>query len=513
MAGMPVVVASTTAVNSGVNTLTFTKPSGVQAGDILVAALRSQSAVSTADWACSGFARIGVPFTSADAAMRVTGFYRHVITDPGAEPSTYVFSGLTGSGQRNAGALLLIRGSGDPVDLDSYQTGKPGTSVTNGRRVGSYTTTGADRLLLFLGANEIVAPNASAPVTTPSGYTLIQDVHTSENTAISRTVAWVAKKEQAAAGATGTAEITWASAASAVGLSIALYAPGDPPPAAIQLERGDESLVSVTVYDGTDEVPVVGVQAIPPALRSYTVAQMEAEIAADKTVYWAHRGGSLDWAEMTMRAFTNAVWWGARALEVSCRVSSDGVYIMSHDSTTDRVTATSYSLPATASSVLLGIPVDTPVAGGVLGRLEDLLAAYPDFVILADRKATGSWATFGPILKTVPDWQQHVIVKFDGQYDKATGSAAHDEGFKTAAYFWDTNYAAHYASVLPYTDYLGLNYDADQAIWDTFIATGKTLWGHVCPTLAAANTAIAKGAQIVQCAGVKAIIPQVNAVS
>lgn len=501
----PVIVSSQQAINAAGITLTFTKPSGLQAGDVLLAALRSQSPASTLDWTCSGFSRVGPAFLSASASQRVTGFYRYVVTDPATVPASIVFT-INGSAQRNAGALMLIRGSGEPVDVDSFFNSTLGNAITNGREIVSYNTTHADTLILVMGGNEIVSPNATLPTTTPIGHSLVQSVTTSESTAVSRTVCYVTSKVQAAAGATSVADLAWASASSAVAMSIALYAPVIIPVA----EDSTGADLTVSVFNGTTETDVSIVQALP--YESYSITEMEADIAAGKKVYSAHRGGSADWPQMTMRAYTNAVWHGAKILEVSCRSSSDGVFVMIHDNTTDAVTATSYTVSSTNSSTLLGIAVDTPTTGGVLGRLEDILEAYPNFVIIADHKAQGSAQGFLDKLKQVPDWQNHVILKFDGQYDKATGSLAHDQGFKTMPYLYEANYAAHLDSILPYTDYLGLNYDASAPVWATFVATGKTLWGHVCATTANANAAIAGGAKIIQCSGVKAIIPKINTV-
>lgn len=39
------------------------------------------------------------------------------------------------------------------------------------------------------------------------------------------------------------------------------------------------------------------------------------------------------------------------------------------------------------------------------------------------------------------------------------------------------------------------------------------MWGHICSTLAAADMARAKGAKIVQCSGVKAIVPALNTIN
>lgn len=321
---------------------------------------------------------------------------------------------------------------------------------------------------------------------------------------------WVGSKE-VSSGPTGITTVLYQNPQDNNGLGLHIVIPSTVLDT-IDVENGQGDLLEAWLWDGTTELALSQIMAIPASKRSFTISQMEARIANDEIIYWAHRGGSADWSEMTMRAYTNAIWWGAEVLEVSCRQSNDGVFIMSHDNTMDRTTADTSTISTTNSSLLLGVPVDTPITGGTVGRLEDLLESYPDVVILADRKAQGNMTNFFNILKTVPDWQEHVVIKFDGQWDKTTGSAAYAQGFKTCAYLYDTNYVDHLESILPYTDYLGLNYNASQTIWDEFVSTGKILWGHVCPNQSAANTAIAKGASIIQCSGVKAIIPRINSV-
>jgi hypothetical protein len=68
-------------------------------------------------------------------------------------------------------------------------------------------------------------------------------------------------------------------------------------------------------------------------------ASVSAFLAAASTstpVYVAHRGGSIDWPEMTLYAYTQAGYWGCGALEVSLAQTRDGVYFGLHDSTLNR---------------------------------------------------------------------------------------------------------------------------------------------------------------------------------
>ena len=59
----------------------------------------------------------------------------------------------------------------------------------------------------------------------------------------------------------------------------------------------------------------------------------------------AHRGGSLSWPEVSMRAYTAAVTHGIGALEISCQQTADGVWVLNHDQTLQRVDPTVPNTP------------------------------------------------------------------------------------------------------------------------------------------------------------------------
>jgi hypothetical protein len=164
----------------------------------------------------------------------------------------------------------------------------------------------------------------------------------------------------------------------------------------------------------------------------------------------------------------------------------------------------------TPAATLLGIPVDTPVEGGVIGRLEDLLAAYASFVLVVDNKTQEHSAEFLTLLQSVPDAREHIIVKVDGNATMPPFTAAKEAGFAVAGYWYPTNIDGYLPDRAPYTDYVGVNWDAEQAVWDTAAGYGKPLWGHVVADATQADAASFKGAQILQCADVVALIPSAD---
>jgi len=61
-------------------------------------------------------------------------------------------------------------------------------------------------------------------------------------------------------------------------------------------------------------------------------------IALERPVVIAHAGGDFDWPHSTMYAFTQAALNGADVLEMDVMLSSDGVLMVQHDNTVDRLT-------------------------------------------------------------------------------------------------------------------------------------------------------------------------------
>jgi hypothetical protein len=505
------IVGTPTTATTGASTSSSTAinvPSGVQTGDWLVVAWRDQNQVATTDMSSTGFTRIGPPFVASSTQGRILGLYAHEVTDATTEPASYTFT-RTGTATRRAGVMFIVRPDvpSGTLSVSEYATPYEGVVGTD-RGAASYSGTG---LTLTIAGAEHSAGADHALASVPSGHTTIAQAVTDGAVAsTSRTSVWVGYRTSTGTVAATAVDWIGAPAAPAVQSVTLAYTP-PPAPVAIELEVVGQGTGTASVWDGTDELPVTRIDALP--WTGYTITEMDADIAAGRDVYWAHRGGSLDWPEMTMRAYTNAVWRGCRALEVSVRRSSDGVWIMSHDATLTRATggASTATITATDSSAMLGAPVTVAAAGGVIGRVEDVLEAWPRMLWVIDNKTGESAADLFAIIKArVPDWSNRVIIKIDGAHAVSLFQTARAAGFKTAAYFFGDTTDAKITENMPHVDYPGMDYLADQARWDYLIAFGKPIWGHVLPSLAAKVTAETKGARIFQCAAVKAIVPTVN---
>jgi glycerophosphoryl diester phosphodiesterase len=112
-------------------------------------------------------------------------------------------------------------------------------------------------------------------------------------------------------------------------------------------------------------------------------------------VAMAHRGGAIEHLENTLPAFQACVDMGYRYLETDVRVTADGVLVVFHDPTLERVTDRTGRIDTLPWS-----EVSTARIGGrePILRLEDLLGAWPDTRFNLDIKAAGVLA---PLVRLV----------------------------------------------------------------------------------------------------------------
>ena len=206
----------------------------------------------------------------------------------------------------------------------------------------------------------------------------------------------------------------------------------------------------------------------------------------------AHRGGSVSWPEASMRAYTNAVMFGAGALEVSCQKTKGGVWFLNHDRTLQRVDKTAPNTPVTEMT-WAEIQKYTTI-GEPFMTVEEYFAAYGSshITVLDPKYSAAEWQELKKFFPT--DAQGRIIWKFSIDAGWLVNQWKAD-GWKC----WGYSYPDHVTDGRinewhkPW-DYIGMSWEASDEVWRRTTALGKPVWAHICPTRQAYDDGLAKGA-------------------
>lgn len=232
---------------------------------------------------------------------------------------------------------------------------------------------------------------------------------------------------------------------------------------------------------------------------------------ASKPFYVAHRLGGTEYPEFTRQGLDASLRAGFKALELSVRRCATGEFVLIHDWVTTRtVPGTDYQVWNTPWSTFAGLQ---QASGGFL-RLTDVFDQVGDDVVLAiDHKVTSSKevgsqgdmeseATLFDLLEArlgVENAKRRVIVK---HFIKGgVSQRARERGYKTMCMMYPNEVAS---ADLSKFDVLGMEWNAEQGVWDTLKATGKPLIAHIITTKQQADIALARGAT-----GLMASVPSV----
>lgn len=229
---------------------------------------------------------------------------------------------------------------------------------------------------------------------------------------------------------------------------------------------------------------------------------------ASKPFYVAHRLGGTEYPEFTQKGLTESLKAGFKALELSVRRCSTGEFVLIHDWVTTRtVPGTDYQVWNTPWSVLSGLQ---QASGGFM-LLTDVVSQVGDDIVLAiDHKVTSSKPVGSQgdmesekglfdYLDTIPNAKDRVLIK---QFVNGGVTArAKEKGYKTMCMMYPNEVAG---ADLSSFDVLGMEWNAEQGVWDTLKATGKPLIAHIITTQQQADTALARGAT-----GLMASVPSV----
>lgn len=238
-----------------------------------------------------------------------------------------------------------------------------------------------------------------------------------------------------------------------------------PKTAAVSL--GDGSPIVATVRGGP-----VSFQVMP---RGKSVA----EIMAKKSLtVIAHRGGSRDYPECSMHAYTQSVAHGAHALEVPTTKTKDGVWVVAHDETLQRVDP---SAPAKPIKEMTWSEVQRfRTYGERILRVEEVVEAYghTHTLLLDPKYSIHSWRE----LMELAD-KDYAVLKSAGDAGWV-GQPARDAGYTTWGYMYPQHIDdGRYRTWSTYWAITGLDYRATPAQWAALAEVSSNLIAHIVPTL------------------------------
>ena len=252
---------------------------------------------------------------------------------------------------------------------------------------------------------------------------------------------------------------------------------------------------------------VAGTREAPKPMPAPTGSVVD-RFLASKPFYVAHRLGGTEYPEFTRQGLEASLAAGFKALELSVRRCATGEFVLIHDWVTTRtVPGTDYQIWNTPWSMLAGLQ---QASGGFL-RLTDVVDSVGDDVVLAiDHKVTSSKPTGSQgdmdsenalfdYLDTIPNAKDRVLIK---QFvNGGVAARGKEKGYKSMCMMYPNEVAG---AGLSKFDVLGMEWSADQGVWDTLKATGKPLIAHIITTQQQADIALARGAT-----GLMASVPSV----
>jgi hypothetical protein len=266
----------------------------------------------------------------------------------------------------------------------------------------------------------------------------------------------------------------------------------------------------LTVWDGSAEVTPLSLSAMPYGYSSVS------EMLAQPKFYVAHRGGSADWPEGSLHAYTQSVAWGAPALEFSLGRSSDGVYFQLHDQYLDRTSLGTTT--TTLNPALMTWDQINTYTINQYGRQEpyckltDALDAYLDsHVFFIDPKYTKDFLPdLWDLLSEYPGYEDKIVLKYAGG-DVSVADEAHAHGCKAWGFYYPTDNLTNMVNLSgPYWDLIGMQVNSDgtydSSAWTQALSLGKPVVGHICSSKTMSDGAFAAGASGVMVSGVKSVM-------
>lgn len=493
--------ATTYATPNAVTSFSIAKPAGVIDGDLLILALSAQSATATGDYASSGWTRISQPFVATSGGYRITAFYALPVASAAALSNTtqFTFTSTDTAGGRVTAEVFIVRGADltDPTAATSPYSTVSLKTVTV--RPDSPLTT-SNLLLVAYGAQFV----SSESYTVASGPTdMTQHIFLpSSTTSVSKTILAVYQQD-IESGSVPYKQLTWdGTQAQTVGLAVSIRKAGmaDPNPGQpLRYTSAPDTLSTGHLYYTSSTDTLATPYEVRPVPTGY--ASVSAMLASTP-FYIAHRGGSVNWPEMSLYAYTQSAFWGIGALEISLARTSDGVWFGLHDETLDRTSGTTNFIPSQhtwaevqAYQITAAGTTNSSQPTRPYMRWEELIDAYySSHLIMVDPKFATPYAS--ELLDMMDALPGTPTTRFIAKYygvSTTWSTAARARGYLTWGYFYQSD-SANFATYQGNWDILGMDHNADQATWTTILAFGKPVIAHTIGSGTAATTALGYGA-------------------
>ena len=255
----------------------------------------------------------------------------------------------------------------------------------------------------------------------------------------------------------------------------------------------------VVTYPNPQNLNGVGVQVVAHASPAPGGTPVDT-LLNNRPFYVAHRLGGAEYPEHTMQGMNSAIDAGFTAFEFSTYRTRDGVFIGSHDWTTERTTGQRHEIWDTDWSTIQTLDQQ---AGPII-RLEDAVAAMPEgSVLVLDHKTTSASSTYNEgdrrseselfdLLDTLFEKPtERVIWKLFAGADSDQRAA--ERGYKTMCMLYPNEVAG---ADLTRWDVLGMEWNAPDEYWAPLLATGKPTIAHIIDqNTGQRDTAIEHGTQ------------------
>lgn len=286
------------------------------------------------------------------------------------------------------------------------------------------------------------------------------------------------------------------------------------------VEDGSLTDARVQVTDASGELQDVhGVRMIKPLYKTVS------EMMAAPEFFWAHRGGSMDYPEMSKHAYTQSALLGYSVLEISVQMTVDGVWFGIHDQYLDRTSLGTSTTTLDARTMTWAevqqyeilasvVTNDTDQPNRPYVRLDEMIDTYPNHLFVVDLKNSvgGSRTTAALDMLDARGGPDRFIMK---QYGMTADSffldACTARGYLVWGFFWGTDMASPNAAArVDRWPLLGINYNitpSEKSVFDSYKTKGQRVVAHIIPDADGVETARALGYDAFQCSGVRDVAP------